>query len=209
METNNKPIYMYFHIGRGGQFNNPGTVTFRCECDLQDLIARRSDICSIINEDEDGDILPDSEWKLIQDASGCTLIEGREAIEAKTGVLDFDGQYDTDYVITADKMSDKELDAAYHAYIMEEYMREDLKDTICTLKGEKRAHSFRCFETHMLVDTQNGTETIDVDHKAGKLTREQWNDDLCERGFCPLSVEKILNKMERYGTNETEFFKED
>ena len=207
METNNNPIYMYFHIGRGNMFNNPGTVTFRGECDLQYLIARRSDIVSIISEDEDGNQLPDNAWKLIQDASGHMLLKGREAIEAKTGVLDFDGEYDTDYVITADKMSDKELDAAYHAYIMEEYMSEELKDTICEMKGEKRFHHIKvCYPRYIMVNTQKGTENIDIYKKEGELTRKQWNDDLCERGLCPLTIERILHVIE---LSNTEFFKED
>ena len=209
MKTTNTTIYMYFHIGRGNLFNNPGTVTFRGECDFQDLIARRSDICTIINEDEDGDPLPDNEWQLIQDASGSTLIKGREAIEAKTGVLDFDGVYDTDYVITADQMGDKELEAAYNTYLNGGYMSDELKDKICTMKGEKRLQGISCFSTNMLVYTQSGLEHIDVDQQAGEFTREQWNDYLCERGFCPLSVEEILHMMEYFSTNETEFFKED
>ena len=208
--TNNteSKIYVSFHIGRGGHFNNPGHLTFHGEEDFQDLINRCSDVSMIINEDEEGNTLPDADWQLI-DTGSNVILQGRDEIEAMTGRLEWDTIYDTDYVDTTDNLNDNELDAIWKAYKDEEYMSDELKDFICTEQGFKRAHSIKRYPTNIEVVTQDGTETIDVDQQAGEFTREEWKADLIDREFCPLSVEKILDEMEYYDTNDTDFFKDE
>lgn len=53
--------------------------------------------CLILSEDEDGKVLPDEEWELI-DGGSNVILKGRENIESETGILDWDSQYDTDIV---------------------------------------------------------------------------------------------------------------
>ena len=199
-------IYASFHIGRGGKFNNPGHLTFRGEEDFQDLLDRCSGSCILINEDENGDTLADEDWR-IEDLGGNVILEGRDEIEAMTGRLEWDGEYNTDYVTTMDDLTEAEEDAIWKAYKDEEYMSDEVKDVICTLKGVQRADGIKRYPANLTVFIQGGGSIhIDTDQMAGEYTRDEWKEDLESRGFCPLSVEKILDKMEYCGTNDTDFF---
>lgn len=103
--TSDTQTVVHFHIGRGGRFNNGGHKTFEGVRDL----SWPYEYCTIIDCDEDGEPLPDEEWTLIMDASERTLLEGREAIESRTGVLNFDGIYDTDVFKYVEDCTDDEL----------------------------------------------------------------------------------------------------
>ena len=118
MKTNE--IYVSFHVGRGGRYHNPGYVTFVAECDFQELIAKRSDnliLCDTIWDEEKNEevALDDEDWQLV-DTGSNVIIKGRNAIEAKKGVLEFDTIYDKDYTITLDECDEKEWDALRYAY---------------------------------------------------------------------------------------------
>ena len=126
---NNNTIYVSFHIGRGGQFNNQGYRTFTGEENFQELLSRCSDVCDIISTDEDGNQLPDEDW-YVEDSGSNVILTGRENIEAMTGVLDFDGEYDTDYVTTTDDLSTAEEKLLIKAYEDDEYMSDELKEFI-------------------------------------------------------------------------------
>jgi hypothetical protein len=204
----NEKIYVSFHIGRGGHFNNPGHLTFHGEEDFQQLISRCSDVSMIINEDENGKPLPDEDWQLV-DTGSNVILQGRDEIEAMTGRLEWDTIYDTDYVTTVDDLSESETELIWKAYCDEEYMSEELKDAICTLKDKKRVNSIKQYPSNLVCGIQQGTETIDVDQQYGLYTRDEWKEDLEDRGFCPLSVEKILDHMDYYDcTTESGFFNE-
>lgn len=83
---------VHFHIGRGGRFHNGGFKTFE---GVEDLNHFHRDWLIVLDTDEDGNPLPDEEW-VMQADNGHIFLEGREAIESRTGKLDFDGIYDTD-----------------------------------------------------------------------------------------------------------------
>ena len=63
----------------------------------------------IVSEDENGNTLPDDDWKLI-DTGSNVILKGRDEIEAMTGRLEWDTIYDTDYVTTTDDLSEKEAE---------------------------------------------------------------------------------------------------
>lgn len=125
-EPEPEPIYVSFHIGRGGRFHNPGHLTFRGEEDFQYLIAECSDSCIIISEDVDGNTLPDEDWTL-EDHGGNVILQGRSEIDARTGRLEWDGEYDTDYTTTADELSDEEIEAIK---VSGAYISDELSDLI-------------------------------------------------------------------------------
>lgn len=207
--NNNESIYVSFHIGRGGHFHNPGHLSFHGEEDFQDLINRCSDVCMIINEDENGKPLADEDWQLV-DTGSNVILEGREEIEAMTGRLEWDTIYDTDYVTTTDNLSEAEEDAIWQAYLDEEYMSDELKDAICSLKGLSRVHNIKRYPANLEAFTQDGCVYIDVDQMAGEYSRDEWREDLADNKlFDKISIEKILDTMEYCGTNDTEFFSED
>ena len=96
---------VHFHIGRGGRFHNGGFKTFK---GVQDL-TWPCEYCTIIDSDEDGNPLPDEEWTLIEDASRSVLLEGREAIESRTGKLDYDDQFNTDIFKYVEDCTESEI----------------------------------------------------------------------------------------------------
>lgn len=67
------------------------------------------DNCWVMGEDpETRDALPDEDWQLI-DSGGNVILRGRDAIECETGVLDFDGIYDTVVVKRLEDCDENEL----------------------------------------------------------------------------------------------------
>lgn len=201
MKTNNENGVMYvsFHIGRGGHFGNQGYLSFTGEEDFQDLIRRCSDVCLIVDTAiDENDVeyeLPEDKWHL-DDLGSNVILEGRDKIEALTGILDWDGDYNTDYVTTTDNLSEKELNVLYKAYLDEEWMSEDLKDEICNQMGLKRVRNIDVYQTSLELDTNCGSDVVDFDGQQGEFTEDEWREDLEERDFDPLSIGKIINVLE-------------
>ena len=102
-----------FHIGRGGRFHNPGHKTFNPH--IQKLSDCFSESCIVLSEDEDGNALSDDQWQLI-DGGSNVILEGRANIESTTGVLDWDGQYDTDIVQYLSDCDESELQILLKEY---------------------------------------------------------------------------------------------
>lgn len=192
-------MYVSFHIGRGGHFGNQGYLSFTGEEDFQDLIRRCSDVCLIVDTAiDENDVeyeLPEDKWHL-DDLGSNVILEGRDKIEALTGILDWDGDYNTDYVTTTDNLSEKELDVLYKAYLDEEWMSEDLKDEICNQMGLKRVRNIEVYQTSLELDTNCGSDVVDFDGQQGEFTEDEWREDLEERDFDPLSIGKIINVLE-------------
>lgn len=127
-------IYVSFHIGRGGRFHNPGFVTFLGEFDFQAVIQRNLNnvfLCvDEFNENGKQVELPKEQWRM-EDGNGRVLLSGEE-IFAKTGVLNFDNDYDTDCTRVLEDCSEKEWDALRRALkTNERYLMSDgLKNAI-------------------------------------------------------------------------------
>lgn len=102
-----------FHIGRGGRFHNQGHKSFMPH--IKQLSDCFSESCIIFQEDEEGNPLPDEQWQLI-DGGGNVILEGRANIESTTGILDWDGEYDTDIVKTIADCNESELCLLLQAY---------------------------------------------------------------------------------------------
>lgn len=135
MKTYNE-IYVSFHVGRGGRFHNPGHITFIAECDFQELIKKRSSDLILCNttwdedKNEEVDLAPE-DWKIV-DTGSNVILEGKDEIEAKKGVLEFDTIYDKDYTCSLDECDDKEWEALKEAYegVDGRYMSSDLVEAI-------------------------------------------------------------------------------
>ena len=112
-----------FHIGRGGRFHNPGHKTFNPH--IQKLSDCFSESCIVLSEDKDGNALPDDQWQLI-DGGSNVILEGRANIESTTGVLDWDGQYDTDIVQYLSDCDENEIQLILEAYDNDEVEAEIL-----------------------------------------------------------------------------------
>ncbi len=117
-----KKKVMHFHVGRGGQFNNPGHKTF---VGIEPMHFHEYD--TIIQEDEDGNPLPDDEW-ILHDGTGEILLTGKDSIMADTGVLNYDGAYNTDIYKYLDECDEDEL----------WLIAEDIERTLQLTEDEKR-----------------------------------------------------------------------
>lgn len=128
IENLGTPIYVSFHIGRGGRFNNPGHYRFSGEFDFQMCLRICNDFLFTYKEDENGNQLPENEWKVC-DESGRILLQGREEIESRTGIINFDEDYNSFVTRTLDECGDKEWDALRESY-GHDYMSQELVSEI-------------------------------------------------------------------------------
>lgn len=191
-------ILVHFNIGRGGHFHNPGHKKYVSTVDgLPDCFGD----AIIINEDENGQPLPDSEWKLI-DSGGNAILEGREEIESPTGVLDWDGGYDTDIVEYLSECSDDEYQLIIEAYNDGEYVDEEVIDYACQATGQLRVKPLNPFTYStgirvdgdtMVIHTQDGDRTISRDQIDDE---DDARDVTSDMGFVSESMEKIVSAME-------------
>lgn len=145
-----------FHIGRGGSFNNPGHKTYVADIHcVQDCISLDGDV---INEDEKGNPLPDSEWQYV-DSGGEAVLQGRAAIEAETGIVDYDGEYDTYIIKELEDCDEEEIDLLYDAYKegADFSLDAELCDYICEYKGLHRIRTINFDSTNadVLVSTDD------------------------------------------------------
>ena len=215
---NTEKIYLSFKVGRGGQFNNPGHVTFIGEFDFQELINRCSDDLMLIDttwDEESYQEVPLSEdkWTMVDTGSNI-ILEGKSEIEAKTGVLDFDGDYDKAYTVTLGEVwKDEEWEALRKAFkddwskSMSAELRAAIIDHFDDLQETKTIESIKRYPTTLEVCfTDGSSDEVDFDQKAGEFTREYWADVLEQRGYDEDSVEKVLDELE--WTSNTPFFLE-
>lgn len=113
-----------FHIGRGGRFHNSGHKSVMPNIKkLNDCFSENS---IVISEDEDGKALSDEEWKLI-DGGSNVILKGRDKIENETGILDWDGEYDTDIVKYISECDENEL-----RLLIQTYEKDGLDEDIIT-----------------------------------------------------------------------------
>lgn len=92
-----KNTLVAFHIGRGGRFHNGGHYTYMDEVsDFFDLLTLRSEYLFWHDTDANGKPLPPEE-QYITDGAGNQMLTYDEANQS-TGILDFDGEYNTDIV---------------------------------------------------------------------------------------------------------------
>lgn len=192
-------LFVRFHIGRGGRFNNQGHLSFVNEDNFQDLIDacadKLFDTTSVYDGETDTEIeLPENEWNY-HDAGGKILVQGREAMEAETGRLDWDGLYDTDYVTTTDDLFDNEIECLWEEYCHEAWMSDELKDAICSLKYKKRVHDIRTYPANWECFHQYGSETVRIDGNIGEFNEEEWREMLKMQDFCPRSVDMIIDEL--------------
>lgn len=183
-----------FHIGRGGHFHNAGHKTFIGTVDsLADCFGE----AFVISEDENGNTLPDSEWQLI-DGGGDVILSGRDDIESETGVLDWDGEYDTDIVRRLADCDDDEYQMILDAAERGEYVDKDVLAYVCHALDKLLAIHIKAYPSNMEVFTQEGCVHLDRDDFS--VYTEDEEDDvrelLADKGFISQSIDEIIAKME-------------
>ena len=189
-------INVRFHIGRGGRFNNAGHKTYVCSVnDLSDCFGDSF----LISEDENGKTLPDSEWRLV-DGGGNVILSGRDEIESDTGILDWDGEYDTDIVRYLEDCDDDEYQLILDTAERGGYVEEPVLAYACHALGKLLATNIKVYPSNMEVFTQDGCITLMRDN-FDEYTEDEENDvriRLEEKGFFSDSIDEIIDNMKIY-----------
>lgn len=193
-------INVRFHIGRGGQFHNAGHKTYVGTVnDLSDCFGDST----IISEDENGKPLPDSKWQLV-DGGGNIILSGRDEIESDTGVLDWDGEYDTDIVRQLSECDDDEYQMILDAAERGEYVEKTVLAYACSALGKLLATNIKVYQSNMDVFTQEGFTTLMRNNFSAYNEEDEVRERLEDEGFISESIDKIIDKMEIY-----EWFREE
>ena len=186
-------IKVRFHIGRGGRFHNAGHKTYVGTVNgLSDCFGEST---MIISEDENGKPLPDSEWQLVD---GGVILSGRDKIESETGILDWDGEYDTDIVRHLSECDDDEYQLILDAAERGEYVEKAVLAYACSALDKLMATSIKVYPYNMEVFTQEGCTTLMLDNFS--VYTEDEEDEvrelLADKGFISESIDKVITKME-------------
>ena len=186
-------IKVRFHIGRGGRFYNAGHKTYVGTVNgLSDCFGEST---MLISEDENGKPLPDSEWRLVD---GGVILSGRDEIESDTGILDWDGEYDTDIVRHLSECDDDEYQLILDAAERGEYVEKAVLAYACSALDKLMATSIKVYPSNMEVFTQEGCITLQRDDFS--VYTEDEEDEvrelLADKGFLSESIDKIIVNME-------------
>ena len=185
-----------FHIGRGGHFNNAGHKTYVGTVnDLSDCFGDSI----VISEDENGKPLPDSDWQLV-DGGGNVILTGRDEIESETGILDWDGEYDTDIVRYLEDCDDDEYQMILNTAERGGHVEEPVLAYACHALGKLMATNINVYPSNMEVFTQEDCTTLMRDNF--EVYSEDEEDDvrirLEEQGFISQSIDEIIDNMKIY-----------
>lgn len=187
-------VKVRFHVGRGGRFNNAGYKTY---VDTVESLAECFGDSIIICEDENGKPLPDSEWLLI-DSGSNVILSGRDEIEAETGILDWDGGYDTDIVRYLSECDDDEYQMILDAAERGEYVDKPVLAYACSALDKLLVSSIKVYPSNMEVFTQEGCVHLERDDYRVYTEDEmdEVRDLLEDKGFISESIDKIIDDME-------------
>ena len=185
-----------FHIGRGGHFNNAGHKTYVVTVNgLSDCFGDSI----VISEDENGKPLPDSEWRLV-DGGGNVILTGRDEIESETGILDWDGEYDTDIVQKLSECDDDEYQLILDAAERGAYVEKDVLAYVCSALGKLMTTNIKVYPSNLEVFTQEDCVHLERDNFSvyTKDEEDEVRELLADKGFISESIDKIIDKMEMY-----------
>ena len=189
-----KDMKVRFHIGRGGRFNNAGHKTYVGTVnELSDCFGDSI----VISEDENGKTLPDSEWQLV-DSGSNVILSGRDEIESETGILDWDGEYDTDIVRKLSECDDEEYQLILDTAERGGHVEEPVLAYACHELGKLLANNIKVYPSNMEVFTQEGCVHLERDNFS-VYTKDEEDDVrelLADKGFISESIDEIIVKME-------------
>lgn len=189
-------IKVRFHIGRGGHFNNAGHKTYVGTVnELSDCFGDSI----VISEDENGKPLPDSEWRLV-DGGGNVILSERDEIESETGILDWDGEYDTDIVRKLSECDDDEYQMILDAAERGAYVEKDVLAYVCSALGKLMAINIKVYPSNIEVFTQDDCVHLERDNFSVYTENEEdeVRELLADKGFISESIDEIIVKMEMY-----------
>lgn len=91
---------------------------------------------------------------------GHVILSGRDKIESDTGVLDWDGEYDTDIVRHLSECDDDEYQMILDAAERGEYVEKTVLAYACSALGKLLATNIKVYQSNMKVFTQEGSVNL-------------------------------------------------
>lgn len=162
----------------------------------------------IISLDENNNTLPNEQWQLL-DSAGNIILEGREAIESETGILNWDNEYDTDIVKYIEDCTDEEFELIFKAYVNEEMLYSKYEDEIYAYvlqwKGLHKIEDVVFYKTNAKIVTADwddvgvpdflwdGSEDVDEDGV---------RDWMKQHDIDPVSIEKYADSFVEHFYND-------
>ena len=188
MNKNTEHLNVWFNVGHDDRsYTTPrkryiGTVSTLSDTFKEDSMVDKTD--------ENGEPLPDSEWKLL-DRVGNIILQGREEIEEETGIIDWGSRYDIDIVRNITECDPEEYQCIIDAYNDGEYVDDDVLRFACEATSQCLVLGISFNEDgSMDVRTQYRTTTF----VPGDVTDEtDARDTLKAAGFIKSSIESIVD----------------
>ena len=154
----------------------------------------------VLGTDEEGNELPSEEWVLIDGGSNI-ILQGRDAIESETGILEWDTIYDTDIVKYLEDCDDEEMGILYKAYLDEEYMSDEIKDAAVESQGLRRIYGMKFYKTNAELSTSEGVVSFFWDGSED-VTEDDAREWMEEQRIDPLSIERWADEFESHFYND-------
>lgn len=192
-----------FHIGRGGRKHTPGYIEYLPECkSFRDCleIAEKKGKIFIDKVDEDGNDLPDAQWR-VHDCDNNTIVEGKDKITSCTGILDIDGIYDTYIARNVEECNPDELQAIIRDGVPSKYDDRTLFEH--ALDELQLVHVYGCEgpkaedgKPVLSFKTSKGEYTCEFEDYAG-MTVKEITDDIMYDGPEEFTMDSIRRMAEK------------
>lgn len=197
-----KDINVCFHIGHGysrsGKYYNQGYKTY---VPYVESISELFGNAVIEDYDEDGNPLPDVLWKLMDSTRDKVLLTGRVEIENETGILEWDGPYNTDIVQSIHDCTKDDNELLIEAYNNEDPVHISALCYAADALGMLIAEEVKVYRSNATVHLYNyvnkGPITLQRD-AAEEIGEEGYREMLQELGFVDRSVDEIISNLEMY-----------
>ena len=162
-----------FHVSRAS-WASPTQVAYKRDVEsFNHLVSRLycdyygTGIAFFNDVDDNGEYLDEDKWT-ITDCNGNVLLKGRDEIEAETGTIDFDGEYDKWYVQKIEDCDENELELIYNDGSHHNLAHDELMAYCCHRLDKKMIVSVQYEKGHCIVkfaDGTDGTITFNRDEK--------------------------------------------
>ena len=188
-----------FRIGRDLQTGRPGHKTFiRDIRDFHQLLCNVADRLFKVDTDGHGTPLPNGEFRLVTE-SGREVVPNRAAYESSTGVLDFDGMYDTWIVQSVCECDREEFDIILNYYCAGGYVDAEVLRYAALARHLNTVVGYR-FDGDCLTVTAGNGHTFDIDRKdLADEPEEELRAELDHYIFLDRDIERVVSAAKEDG----------
>lgn len=181
-----------FHIGRDLQTGRPGHKTFINDIsDFHRLLCNVADRLFKVDTDGHGKPLPNGDFRLVTD-DWRVVVPNREVYASSTGVLDFDGIYDTWIVQSVCECDKEEFDIILNYYCAGGYVDAEVLRYAALARHLNTVVDYR-FAGDCLTITAGNGHTLCIDRNdLGNEPEEELRAELDYYFFVDRDIERVV-----------------